>query len=189
MPRRGEWNSHTEVHYRFGVPNEPRPMFRRKLPIMTIGPPYFYFENVPCTLKGICDTISRFLYEIEPEFVDSMHFSAVHGKGKWNLVWIGKNKGKDRLSPTKLEMIMGYLENHTRVFGISQTDRYKALANAFQVDTVAYHFSILKSVSPNGITLLSLFSGIGGAEVALHRLGILLKTCFCRNICRNIGRQ
>jgi len=28
---------------------------------------------------------------------------------------------------------------------------------------------------PNGINLLSLFSGIGGAEVALHRLGIPLK--------------
>ncbi|KAF9619551.1 hypothetical protein IFM89_007378 [Coptis chinensis] len=45
-----------------------------------------------------------------------------------------------------------------------------------EVDTVAYHFSVLKSFSPNGITLSSLFSGIGGAEVALHRLGILLKT-------------
>lgn len=28
---------------------------------------------------------------------------------------------------------------------------------------------------PNGITMLSLFSGIGGAEVALYRLGIPLK--------------
>ncbi|KAF9625122.1 hypothetical protein IFM89_019211 [Coptis chinensis] len=29
---------------------------------------------------------------------------------------------------------------------------------------------------PNGITVLSLFTGIGGAEIALHRLGIPLKT-------------
>jgi len=28
---------------------------------------------------------------------------------------------------------------------------------------------------PNGITVLALFSGIGGAEAALHRLGIRLK--------------
>lgn len=45
----------------------------------------------------------------------------------------------------------------------------------FQVDTVAYHLSVLKDLYPNGINLLSLFSGIGGAEVALHRLGIPLK--------------
>ena len=44
-----------------------------------------------------------------------------------------------------------------------------------QVDTVAYHLSVLKPLYPNGMTVLSLFSGIGGAEVALHRLGITLK--------------
>lgn len=44
-----------------------------------------------------------------------------------------------------------------------------------QVDTVAYHLSTLKELFPGGINLLSLFSGIGGAEVALYRLGIPLK--------------
>ncbi|KAL0450679.1 UNVERIFIED_CONTAM: DNA (cytosine-5)-methyltransferase DRM2, partial [Sesamum latifolium] len=43
------------------------------------------------------------------------------------------------------------------------------------VDTVAYHLSVLKEIFPNGLNLLSLFSGIGGGEVALHRLGIKLK--------------
>lgn len=43
------------------------------------------------------------------------------------------------------------------------------------MDTVAYHLSVLKDVFPNGMNVLSLFSGIGGAEVALHRLGIPLK--------------
>ena len=33
----------------------------------------------------------------------------------------------------------------------------------------------MKNQFPNGINILSLFSGIGGAEVALHRLGIPLK--------------
>lgn len=33
----------------------------------------------------------------------------------------------------------------------------------------------MKDLYPGGINLLSLFSGIGGAEVALHRLGIRLK--------------
>lgn len=44
-----------------------------------------------------------------------------------------------------------------------------------QVDTVAYHLSVLKNLFPGGVNVLSLFTGIGGAEVALHRLGIPLK--------------
>ena len=40
---------------------------------------------------------------------------------------------------------------------------------------MAYHLSVLKDLFPKGINLLSLFSGIGGAEVALYRLGIPLK--------------
>ncbi|KAF9601578.1 hypothetical protein IFM89_020434 [Coptis chinensis] len=153
----------------FGVPNEPRPIFQRKLPDAAIEPPYFYFENVACTLKGIWSTISRFLYEIEPEFVDLMHFSAaarkrgyvhnlpIHNRyplqpvppltiqealpvtKKWWPSWdrrqkfncLRKNKAAP-LEPDELEMIMGYPENHTRGGGTSQTDRYKALGNAFQ---------------------------------------------------------
>ncbi|PIA32619.1 hypothetical protein AQUCO_04400069v1 [Aquilegia coerulea] len=240
----------------FGVPNVPRPILQRNLPTAAIGPPYFYFENIACALKGVWSTISRFLYEIEPEFVDSVHFSAaarkrgyvhnlpiqnryplmpippltiqeawpltktwwptwdkrtklnclrtcvgcpkitkrirdalercdgvpdlhtqnyvLHECKKWNLVWVGKNRVA-LLEPDEMEMILGYPENHTRGGGTNRMDRYKALGNAFQVDTVAYHFSVLKSNFPNGITLLSLFSGIGGAEVALHRLGVPLK--------------
>lgn len=44
--------------------------------------------------------------------------------------------------------------------------------NMFKVDTVAYHLSVLKPLFPNGINVLSLFTGIGGGEVALHRLQI-----------------
>lgn len=40
---------------------------------------------------------------------------------------------------------------------------------------MAYHLSVLKDMFPHGVNVLSLFSGIGGAEVALHRLGIKLK--------------
>lgn len=62
----------------------------------------------------------------------------------------------------------------------------------FQVDTVAYHLSVLKYLFPNGIKVLSLFSGIGGAEVALHRLGIPLKVVVSVEISevnRNIMRS
>ncbi|KAK1432761.1 hypothetical protein QVD17_09660 [Tagetes erecta] len=72
-------------------------------------------------------------------------------------------------------MLLGFPRNHTRGGGISRTDIYKSLSNSFQVDTVAYHFSVLKDMFPDGINVLSLLSGIGGAEVALHRLKIPLK--------------
>ncbi|KAL8038712.1 hypothetical protein ABFX02_11G125300 [Erythranthe guttata] len=240
----------------FGVPSQPLDDFRRSLPEAAKGPPYFYYENVALAPKGVWDTISRFLYEIEPEFVDSKYFSATARKRgyvhnlpiknrfpliplppltihqafpltrkwwpawdprdklnciqtaigsaklterirsalerydndppesvqkfvieqcrKWNLVWVGRNKVAP-LEPDEVEMLLGFPKNHTRGGGISRTDRYKSLGNSFQVDTVAYHLSVLKDIFPNGINMLSLFSGIGGAEVALHRLGIKLK--------------
>lgn len=239
----------------FGLPYE-KCITRRTLPEAAIGPPYFYYENVALAPKGVWDTISRFLYDIEPEFVDSKHFCAAARKRayihnlplenrfpllpipaktiqevlpvtkrwwpkwdhrtqlnclqtciasakltdrirmalenssdpptprvqeyvlaecrKWNLVWVGHHKLAP-LEPDEVEMLLGFPNNHTRGGGISRTDRYKSLGNSFQVDTVAYHLSVLKRMFPNGINLLSLFSGIGGAEVALQKLGIHLK--------------
>ncbi|KAK4426139.1 DNA (cytosine-5)-methyltransferase DRM2 [Sesamum alatum] len=240
----------------FGVPSQQPEHINRSLPEVARGPPYFYYENVALAPKGVWDTISRFLYEVEPEFVDSKYFCATARKRgyvhnlpienrfpliplppltihqafplsrkwwpswdtrdklnciqtaigsaklterirnalerydgdppetvqrfvleqcrKWNLVWVGRNKVAP-LEPDEVEMLLGFPKNHTRGGGISRTDRYKSLGNSFQVDTVAYHLSVLKDMYPNGISLLSLFSGIGGAEVALHRLGIKLK--------------
>ncbi|GAB4849221.1 DNA (cytosine-5-)-methyltransferase [Ancistrocladus abbreviatus] len=257
----------------FGVPTEQCPIVHRTLPEAAIGPPYFYYENVALAPKGVWDTISRFLYDIEPEFVDSKYFCAAARKRgyvhnlpienrfpllplpprtvhealpltrrwwpswdtrtklnclqtaigsaklterirkaleewdadpplsvqkyvldecrKWNLVWVGRNKAAP-LEPDEVEMLLGFPRNHTRGGGISRTDRYKSLGNSFQVDTVAYHLSVLKDMFPGGITLLSLFSGIGGAEVALHRLGIPLKTVVSIEISevnRNIVRS
>ncbi|XP_034707188.1 DNA (cytosine-5)-methyltransferase DRM2 [Vitis riparia] len=257
----------------FGVPAEPCPIFHRTLPEAAVGPPYFYYENVALAPKGVWSTISRFLYDVEPEFVDSKYFCATARKRgyihnlpilnrfpllplppltiyealpltrkwwpswdtrtklnciqtcvgsakltdrirkaleewdgvppmsvqkyvldecrKWNLVWVGRNKVAP-LEPDEVEMLLGFPKNHTRGGGISRTDRYKSLGNSFQVDTVAYHFSVLKDMFPGGITLLSLFSGIGGAEIALHRLGIPLKNVVAVEISetnRNILRS
>uniref|UniRef100_A0A5B7ACD5 DNA (cytosine-5-)-methyltransferase n=1 Tax=Davidia involucrata TaxID=16924 RepID=A0A5B7ACD5_DAVIN len=240
----------------FGVPTEPCQVYHRTLPEAAIGPPFFYYENVALAPKGVWNTISRFLYDVEPEFVDSKYFCAAARKRgyvhnlpiqnrfplvplpphtinealpltrkwwpswdtrtklnclqtvigsaklterirkaledwdvepplnvqkyvleecrKWNLVWVGRNKVAP-LEPDEVEMLLGFPKNHTRGGGISRTDRYKSLGNSFQVDTVAYHLSVLKDLFPGGINILSLFSGIGGAEVALHRLGIPLK--------------
>ncbi|XP_044466248.1 DNA (cytosine-5)-methyltransferase DRM2 [Mangifera indica] len=256
----------------YGVPAEPGSI-HRTLPEAAIGPPYFYYENVALTPKGVWDTISRFLYDVEPEFVDSKYFCATarkrgyvhnlpienrfpllplppHNIGealpltkkwwpswdsrtqlnclqtcvasaklterirkaledydgnpplhvqkyvleecrKWNLVWVGRNKVAP-LEPDEVEMLLGFPRNHTRGGGISRTDRYKSLGNSFQVDTVAYHLSVLKELFPGGINVLSLFSGIGGAEVALHRLGIPLKNVVAVEISevnRNIIRS
>ncbi|ESQ28293.1 hypothetical protein EUTSA_v10019614mg, partial [Eutrema salsugineum] len=93
---------------------------------------------------------------------------------RWNLVWVGKNKVAP-LEPDEIEKLLGFPKDHTRGGGITKTDRYKSLGNSFQVDTVAYHLSVLKHLFPKGIKVLSLFSGIGGGEVALRRLQIPMK--------------
>ena len=45
-----------------------------------MGPPYFYFENVAQTPKGVWEDISSSLYNVVPEFVDSKHFCAAMRK-------------------------------------------------------------------------------------------------------------
>ncbi|XP_065848271.1 DNA (cytosine-5)-methyltransferase DRM1-like [Euphorbia lathyris] len=240
----------------FGLPTDSVIVTRRTLPEAAKGPPYFYYENVAMAPKGVWQTISSFLYEVKPEFVDSKHLCAaarkrgyihnlpIHNRSplvplppqtiseafpltkrwwpswdtrtklnclqtviasakvtdrireavvgyegepplsvqkfvleqcrKWNLVWVGRNKVAP-LEPDEIEMLLGFPRYHTRGGGTNRTDRYKSLGNSFQIDTVAYHLSVLKYMFPGGINVLSLFSGIGGAEVALHRLGIRLK--------------
>lgn len=220
-----------------------------------MGPPYFYYENVACAPRGVWAKISRFLYDIEPEFVDSQHicvaarkrgyihnlpvqnrsplnplppktiFEAFPHLEKWwpswdsrkklnclrtfvtsaptldkirlalvnsqdppppsvqdfvkkecrkgNLIWVGRNKVAP-LEPHEMERLLGFPEDHTR--GVCSTrQRYQSLGNSFHVDTVAYHLSVLRDMFPQGMNVLSLFSGIGGAEVALHKLGIRMK--------------
>ncbi|KAJ7279246.1 hypothetical protein O6H91_Y378000 [Diphasiastrum complanatum] len=90
----------------------------------------------------------------------------------WNLIWTGPGQLAP-LEPHEIELLLGFDEDHTR--GASnKTDRIQSLGNSFQINTVAYHLSVLKPLYPTGMRVLSLFSGIGGAEVALHKLGIHL---------------
>uniref|UniRef100_A0A804LC65 DNA (cytosine-5-)-methyltransferase n=1 Tax=Zea mays TaxID=4577 RepID=A0A804LC65_MAIZE len=216
----------------FNLPDHWTRPVDRSLPTQAIGPPYFYYENVALAPKGVWTTISRFLYDIQPEFVDSKYFCAAARKRgyihnlplerrspllplppktifeafprtkrwwpswdprrqfnclqtctssakllerirvtlanssdpppplvqkfvleecrKWNLAWVGLNKVAP-LEPDEMEFLLGFPKDHTR--GISRTERY-----------------------PQGMNVLSLFTGIGGAEVALHRLGIRMNT-------------
>lgn len=64
----------------FGVPTDTHVITHRVLPDAAIGPPFFYYENVALAPKGVWDTISRFLYDVEPEFVDSKYFCAAARK-------------------------------------------------------------------------------------------------------------
>nr|AVP26965.1 domains-rearranged methyltransferase [Salvia miltiorrhiza] len=220
-------------------------------------PPYFLYGNVTSLSPGSWAKICKFLYSVQPEFVDSHLFSALNRKEgyvhnlpsedrfhifpkgpmtiaeaipyakkcwpSWdnrkqlssitcdttglpylceklgrmlaecngppsaelqtrilqqcvakNLVWVGKQK-LGPLEPEHLEHIMGYPQHHSRIAGYSLTERLKSLKLSFQTDTLGYHLSVLKRLFPSGVTVLSFFSGIGGAEVALHRLGIRLK--------------
>ncbi|KAJ4839137.1 hypothetical protein Tsubulata_040339 [Turnera subulata] len=100
--------------------------------------------------------------------------SILRGCEQYNLVWVGPNKLAP-VEPKHLEWILGYPLNHTLVGDSSQAERLSSLKLSFQIDTLAYHLSALKSMFPGGIAVLSFFSGIGGPEIALHRLGIPLK--------------
>lgn len=91
-----------------------------------------------------------------------------------NLVWVGHNK-LGPMEPEHLERILGYPLHHTRPFESSLRERLQSLKNCFQTDTLGYHLSVLKSLFLGGITVFSVYSGIGGAEISLHRLGIHLK--------------
>lgn len=242
----------------FNLPGDrvkPMDRYIRLLPKQAIGPPFFYYENVALAPKGVWATISSFLYDIQPEFIDSKFFCAAARKRcyihnlpidsrspllpfaprtihdafpctkqwwpswdirarfnciqtcrassaliehildalansedppsatvqkyvlgqcrKWNLVWVGRHRVAP-LEPDEIEFLLGFPKDHTR--GINSTERYRSLGNSFQVHTVAYHFSVLREVFPNGMNVLSLFSEIGGAEIALHKLGIRMKT-------------
>lgn len=56
-----------------GVPNEQLFVTQRSLPELARGPPYFYYENV---VLAPWETISRHLYDVAPEFVDSSFICA-----------------------------------------------------------------------------------------------------------------
>ncbi|XVF66055.1 hypothetical protein PTKIN_Ptkin10aG0003100 [Pterospermum kingtungense] len=99
-----------------------------------------------------------------------------------NLLWVGLYK-LQVAEPEHWEQILGYPLNHTKDMENDSTQRLRLLKQSFQTDTLGYHLSVLKSMYPGGLTMLSVFSGIGGALVALHRLGIHLKGVVCVESC------
>ncbi|KAE8687827.1 hypothetical protein F3Y22_tig00111008pilonHSYRG00245 [Hibiscus syriacus] len=59
-----------------GVPTEPDQITQRTLPEDAIGSSYFYYENVALAPVNVWTGISQYLFDVEPEFVDSKHFHA-----------------------------------------------------------------------------------------------------------------
>lgn len=122
----------------------------------------------------LCDGLARMMADCKgPPPTELQREILQHCETK-NLVWIGK----DKLAPLELEhveRIMGYPIHHSQVAGFSSAERVKALRLSFQTDTLGYHLSVLRGLFPDGVAVLSFFDGLGGAQVALHRLGIRLK--------------
>ncbi|XP_022895326.1 probable inactive DNA (cytosine-5)-methyltransferase DRM3 [Olea europaea var. sylvestris] len=127
--------------------------------------------------KGIpqlCDRLGRMLTDSRGFLTAEQQKELLHQCRTLNLMWVGQHKLAP-LEPEHLERIMGYPVRHTQVAGFSSTERLESLKHSFQTDTLAYHLSVLRSLFPEGLTVLSIYSGIGGVEISLNRIGIRLK--------------
>lgn len=121
-----------------------------------------------------CDRLGKMLSDYRELLSSSQQRDILHHCELFNLVWLGKYK-LGPMEPEYLERILGYPANHTDTADTSLTDRLQSLRYCFQTDTLGYHLSVLKSMYPAGLTMLTIFSGIGGAEIAVQRLDIRLK--------------
>ncbi|XP_059448487.1 probable inactive DNA (cytosine-5)-methyltransferase DRM3 isoform X3 [Corylus avellana] len=122
----------------------------------------------------LCDRFGRILTDSRGLLSSEQQREILHHCRTLNLVWVGQYKLAP-VEPEHIECILGYPLKYTQAAENSLIERLKLLKYSFQTDTLGYHLSALKSMYPGGLTMLSLYSGIGGAEVAFNRLGIPLK--------------
>lgn len=125
-------------------------------------------------LSQLCESLGRILTDSKGLLSWEQQRDILRHCHALNLLWVGPRR-LGPVEPEHLEAILGYPVNHTQVGGCSSSERLETLKHCFQTDSLGYHLSVLKSMFPEGLTMLSLFTGIGGAEVALHRLNIQLK--------------
>ncbi|GMP76174.1 hypothetical protein CsSME_00032962 [Camellia sinensis var. sinensis] len=125
-------------------------------------------------VSELCDRLGKILTDSKGILSAEKQRDLLHQCRALNLVWVGRHKLAP-VEPEHLERILGYPLNHTRDSELSLKERLQSLKHSFQIDTLGYHLSVLKSLYPGGLTVLSIYSGIGGAEISLHRLGIRLK--------------
>ena len=121
-----------------------------------------------------CERLEKMMRSSQVMLSKEKEMEILHHCRAMNLIWTGQHK-LSPVTPEEVECILGYPQKHTDVWGVSLDDRLRALMRSFQINTVAYHLSVLKGLYPEGMNVLSIFSGIGGAEMALYRLGVHLK--------------
>ncbi|KAE8659907.1 hypothetical protein F3Y22_tig00116961pilonHSYRG00043 [Hibiscus syriacus] len=84
------------------------PITQRTVPENTIGPLYFYYENVALAPVGSAKLIERIrkafeAYDDEPP--SSVQKYVLDEYRKWNLVWVGRNKVIP-LKPDEVKMLL-----------------------------------------------------------------------------------
>lgn len=166
---------------RFHIPPEPPMTIQDAIPhTKKWWPSWDTRKHLSCINSGtsgisqLCERFEKLLRDSRGVLSSQQQRDILHRSEKLNLVWVGAYK-LGPVDPEHTELILGYPSNHTQAAGNSLTARLESLRHCFQTDTLGYHLSVLKSMFPGGLTMLSVFSGIGGAEVTLHRLGIKLK--------------
>ncbi|CAF2049948.1 unnamed protein product [Brassica napus] len=160
-------------------------------PLSQYKRPYVFYGNIGELSPKEWSKISSFFFGIQPEHVDTRLCSTLSRKEGYMHNLPVENRFHIPPKPTRsvpppppstisspenLERIMGYPPNHTNIGSGGGGARLKLLDYCFQTDTLGYHLSVLKPMFPQGLRVLSLFSGIGGAEIALSRLGIHLRS-------------
>lgn len=133
-----------------------------------------YINSDTSGISQLCHRFERILNESQGSPSPEQQKEILHACETRNLMWVGRHK-LARIGPEHIERILGYPIKHTDAFESNVEERLEALKYSFQTDTLGYHLSVLKSMFPDGIKILSVFSGIGGVEVTLDRLGIPLK--------------
>ncbi|THU54588.1 hypothetical protein C4D60_Mb10t26690 [Musa balbisiana] len=138
-------------------------------------------------VQQVCEQLGKMMMDSQGMLSKEQQANVLHQCKTLNLMWVGQYK-LSPIEPDQVEGILGYPRHHTRIWGLEPDERLRALKYSFQTDTLGYYLSVLKSMFPDGMRVLSIYSGIGGAEVALHRLGIHLK-CVISIEPSNINRR
>ncbi|PWA84093.1 S-adenosyl-L-methionine-dependent methyltransferases superfamily protein [Artemisia annua] len=125
-------------------------------------------------ISQLCDKLRNILKSSKGILSAEQQKYILHQCRTLSLMWVGRNRLAP-LEPESVERILGYPLNYTQTDGLSVGERLHSLKHSFQTHTLGYHLSVLKSLFPDGITLLSIYSGVGGAEITLNLLGIRLK--------------
>ncbi|XP_058077886.1 probable inactive DNA (cytosine-5)-methyltransferase DRM3 isoform X2 [Magnolia sinica] len=125
-------------------------------------------------ISQICERLGRMLVDSGGVLSKEQQMNILHQCKTLNLVWVGQYK-LSPIEPDQVDRMLGYPSGHTQIGECPPAERLRSLKNSFQTDTLGYHLSPLKDIFPDGVSMLSLFSGIGGAAVALHKLGLRLK--------------